>query len=68
MIVNGEVKKIYAYRVLMWKSEGMRRLERKKHRGENNTIQCILKKWAKTVRTGLIWLIIGASGRLSQTW
>jgi hypothetical protein len=38
VIVNGEVKKIYAYRVLMWKSEGTRPLERKRHSGENNTM------------------------------
>jgi hypothetical protein len=36
--VNVEAKKIYAYRVLMWKSIGKRLLVRKRHRGENNTM------------------------------
>jgi len=57
------VKKIYAYRVLMWKSEGKRPSGRNRHRRENNTVY--LKEMAGTVWTGLIWLIIGASGRLS---
>jgi len=32
------VKKIDAYRVLMWKCEGKRPIGRNRHRGENNTV------------------------------
>jgi hypothetical protein len=51
------------YRVLVGKSEGKRPLGRPRHRW-GIILKWILKKWDEGAWTGLIWLRIGAQGRL----
>jgi len=55
-------EKRHAFRVFVYKLEGMKPLVRPRHRLEDLLI-CIVQKWAR-VWTGLIWLTIGTSGRL----
>ena len=52
-----------AYRVLMWKPEGKRPLERPRLRQEDN-IKMDLREWNVGVWTGSIWLRIGTGGEL----
>jgi hypothetical protein len=55
------VKKIYAYRVLMWKTEGKRPLGRKRNRGQNNTMYLKEMVW-----NGVDWINLAHNRRKWQ--
>jgi hypothetical protein len=56
-------KKRNMYRLLVVKPEGKRRLGRPRS-GWVNELRWTLERWDGVIRTGLVWLRIGTSGKI----